>query len=236
MGTRTLGIRRLMTANQVVAYNVAKARALRGWTQEKAAEELAPYLGAKLSVASFSALERSAWNPSRIKVFSADELLALSRGFDLPIGFFFIPPPPAQDIGLQVPDGGVKGLDPIVMLDALLGATHNLAYLESELLDYSASIAPMPKSKKEKPSVSPADLTERLTPLMAMRAKTGLRSSFGDIGAARQVLERLAELLADLDEAAPGVMADEVAQPDPNTKAATGTGGATRQQAKTGGA
>jgi hypothetical protein len=40
--TRKLGIRRTMTPNQVVAYNVAKARALRGWTQEQAAEALAP--------------------------------------------------------------------------------------------------------------------------------------------------------------------------------------------------
>jgi hypothetical protein len=45
MGTRKMGIRRLMTSNQVVAYNVAKAWAIRGWTQEQAAEELAPYLG-----------------------------------------------------------------------------------------------------------------------------------------------------------------------------------------------
>ena len=35
--------------------------------RSQAAEELAPYLGAKLSGASFSALERSAWNPNRIK-------------------------------------------------------------------------------------------------------------------------------------------------------------------------
>ena len=65
---RKLGLRRTMTPNQIVAYNVAKARELRGWTQEQAAEALAPYLGAKLSGASFSALERkppSADEPSR---------------------------------------------------------------------------------------------------------------------------------------------------------------------------
>src|SRR2546430_1222963 len=59
---RKLGLRRTMTPNQIVAYNVAKARELRGWTQEQAAEALAPYLGAKLSVGSFSALGRSASN------------------------------------------------------------------------------------------------------------------------------------------------------------------------------
>src|SRR5207253_10675214 len=118
---RKLGIRRVMTPNQIVAYNVAKARELRGWTQEQAAEALAPYLGAKLSGPSFSALERSAVKVDRIKQFSADDLLALSRGFDLPIGYFFTPPPPASDAGLYAPDAGSKGLDPIVLLDAILG-------------------------------------------------------------------------------------------------------------------
>ncbi|MFN2503812.1 MAG: hypothetical protein ABR540_06200, partial [Acidimicrobiales bacterium] len=74
--SRPFGIRRVMTANQVVAYNVIKARALRGWTQEQAAETLAPYLGVKLSGPSFSALERSALKVDRIKQFSADDLLA----------------------------------------------------------------------------------------------------------------------------------------------------------------
>ncbi len=212
MATRKLGIRRVMSTNQIVAYNVAKARAIRGWTQEQAAEELAPYLGAKLSAASFSALERSAWNPNRVKQFSADELFALSRGFDLPIGFFFTPPPPAFDAGLYGPDAGMKGLDPIVLLDAILGTPENLGYWESELLDYSASIAPMPKSKKEKPSVSPSDLSERLTPFTAMRAKALLRSSFGDVGEAKDVLERLAEILRELDETASDGTADETAR------------------------
>src|SRR6516165_9810985 len=109
-------LRRTMSPNQIVAYNVAKARALRGWTQEQAADALVPYLGSKLSGASFSALERSAWSPSRVKQFSADELLALSRGFDLPIGYFFTPPPPAFDAGLHAADAGIRGLDPIVLL------------------------------------------------------------------------------------------------------------------------
>src|SRR5437899_649034 len=110
-----------MTPNQIVAYNVARARALRGWTQEHAADALAPYLGARLSVASFSALERSATSVNRIKVFSADELLALSRGFDLPIGYFFTPLPPAVDAGLYAPDAPFNGLDPTDLLNAMHG-------------------------------------------------------------------------------------------------------------------
>lgn len=215
MSTRKFGVRRTMSPNQIVAYNVAKARALRGWTQEEAAEALAPYWGARLSGASFSALERSAWNPSRIKVFSADELLALSRGFDLPIGFFFTPPPPAFDAGLHGPDAGMKGLDPIVLLNAVLGTPDNLGYWEAELLAYSASQAPMPKSKREKPSVSPSDLAERLAPLTTLRAKALLRETFGDVAAASEVLERLAEVLNELDD----TESNETGSTAPPTKA-----------------
>ena len=201
--TRKFGIRRTMTPNQVVAHNVARARALRGWTQEQAAEALAPYLGAKLSGPSFSALERSAVKVDRIKQFSADDLLALSRGFDLPIGFFFTPLPPATDAGLYAPDAGNKGLDPIVLLDAVLGTPDNLGYWADDLLAYSASHAPMPRSKREKPSVSPADLPERLTPLVELRAKALLRKALGDLDGGADLLERLAETIRALDETAP---------------------------------
>ncbi|MDQ6698435.1 MAG: helix-turn-helix transcriptional regulator [Actinomycetota bacterium] len=210
--TRKLGIRRTMTPNQVVAYNVVKARAIRGWTQEEAAEALAPYLGAKLSGPSFSALERSAVKVERIKQFSADDLLALSRGFDLPIGYFFTPPPPAADAGLFAPDAGVKGLDPIVLLDAILGTPDNLDHWADELLAYSASHAPMPRSKREKASVSPSDLADRLSPLIDMRAKALLRNALGDPDNASDLLERLAEALRAMNDTTPPEAADKPAR------------------------
>jgi len=203
---RKLGIRRVMTPNQIVAYNVAKARELRGWTQEQAAEALAPYLGAKLSGASFSSLERSAWSVDRIKQFSADDLLALSRGFDLPIGFFFTPPPPELDAALHAPDAPMPGLDPIVMLNAILGTPENLDYWRDELLAYASSTAPPPQTKREKPPVTPVDLPDRLDPIAALRAKALLRNSFGDLESAKAVLERLAELAGALDETTPNEM------------------------------
>jgi hypothetical protein len=229
MSTRKLGVRRVMTPNQIVAYNVAKARDLRGWTQEQAAEALAPYLGAKLSAASFSALERSAWKVDRIKQFSADELFALSRGFDLPVGFFFTPPPPEMDAGLHGPDAGWKGLDPIVLLDAVLGTPENLRHWDAQLLAYSASQAPMPRSKREKPSVSPKDLAERLEPLGGLRGKALLRQAFGDLEDAGEVLERLAEALRLLDEAASAGTADRTA-PNDRTRARAKKGAAASRQ------
>lgn len=220
--TRKFGVRRTMTPNQIVSYNLARARALRGWTQEEAAEALAPYLGARLSFASFSAMERSAHRVDRVKVFSADELLALSRAFGLPVGYFFTPPPPGEDVGLHAPDASVKGLDPIVMLDAVLGTPESLAPWREQLLAYSASVAPVPKSKREKPSVSPSDLPGRLQPLGAMRARAILERAFGDLQEAGDVLERLAEAVRLVDEAAPGGTADEPARPGSGRKGGRG--------------
>src|SRR4051794_2242108 len=85
------------TVNQVVASNVAKARLLRGWTQQQAIDALAPYLGTKMSTASFSAIERSV-DGGRVREFDADEIFAFARGFGLPIGWFFTPPSPMDEI------------------------------------------------------------------------------------------------------------------------------------------
>ncbi len=208
-------LRHQLSPNQVVAHNVAKARALRGWTQEQAADALAPYLGARLSGPSFSALERSAGSLKRIKQFSADDLFALSRAFDLPIGYFFTPPVPGDDLGLSAPDAPMNGHDPALLLDAILGRPDNLDEWERELLAYSASTAPEPRTKRTKPNASPPDLAERLSPITAMRAKALLRRSLGDLDGAGDLLERLAEVLRSLDDgAAAGTTEDDTASAD----------------------
>jgi transcriptional regulator with XRE-family HTH domain len=78
------------TVNQLVAHNLAKARRLRGWTQEQAAAELEPYLGVRWSKASFSAAERSA-TAERVRHFTADDIAAFAAAFRLPIAWFFLP-------------------------------------------------------------------------------------------------------------------------------------------------
>ena len=91
----------VLTGNQVVAHNLRMARLLRGWTQEEAAEKLEPYLGVRWSKASYSAAERSQEKESRIRNFSADELLAFSLAFKLPVTWFLLPPEP--DVRGRVP-------------------------------------------------------------------------------------------------------------------------------------
>lgn len=84
-----------ITPNQVVAFNLTEARRLRGWTQEQAATELEPYIGARWSKATFSSAERSI-DGRRVRQFTADEIVAFARCFGVPIGFFFMPPRPSQ--------------------------------------------------------------------------------------------------------------------------------------------
>lgn len=82
-----------LTPNQVVAGNLVRARHHRGWTQDEAAERLAPYIGTRWSKATFSAAERSA-DPeaTRIRQFTADDVVAFAQAFDLPVWSFFLPP------------------------------------------------------------------------------------------------------------------------------------------------
>jgi len=85
-----------LTPNQIVAWNLARARAMRGWTQEHAAEQLAPYVGERWSKATYSAAERSV-DGVRVRQFTADDLHAFSRAFELPITLFLTPPQWAPD-------------------------------------------------------------------------------------------------------------------------------------------
>ena len=78
--------------NQVVAYNFRRARELRGWTQDEAAMALEPLIGQRLPQASISAIER-AYEGDRRREFDAQEILAFALAFNLPLVWFFLPPP-----------------------------------------------------------------------------------------------------------------------------------------------
>lgn len=77
------------TINQVVAINLRLARELNKWTQAETCERLAPYLGERWSVATYSAAERSAQRTDRIRNFSANDIVAFAAAFGLPVQHFF---------------------------------------------------------------------------------------------------------------------------------------------------
>lgn len=67
-----------------------------------------------------SAVER-AIGDARLKQFSIDELVALARGFRLPVLWFLLPPSMEEDPGLSVPDGTSQGLEFTDYLKILFG-------------------------------------------------------------------------------------------------------------------
>jgi transcriptional regulator with XRE-family HTH domain len=210
MGKATEKLQKLLprtwTPNQVVAHNVTRARLLRGWTQEQAADELAPYLGARLSHASFSAIERSIAS-TRVKQFSADDLVALSRAFRVPLGWWFIPP---EEGAMHTPDHDHNGVDFSELVDVVLGTPESLPAWAEALNRWEAD---QPADHAGAPSV-----TARTSELAELRARSLVRETFGDLGNARDVLRGLADLLDQLDHetgnaAALGEDVANIAQP-----------------------
>ncbi len=223
---------RLLTANQIVAFNVAKARLLRGWTQEEAARALAPYLGKQLSTASFSAIERSV-DTGRVREFDADEILAFARAFGVPITWFFTPPSEFWDgLGVSTPDAGEDGLEPLVMLHAVLGTPETLADYKSYLLSWPDPRSRMrvhPDGTMENMGRLADDVYPMLDDLLRLRARRQLRDRFGNIDQARDVLNALRAVLDELDD--PSV--DEPATDEPAKKRRSG-GAATEGRAGAG--
>lgn len=190
------------TPNQIVAFNVAKARQLRGWTQEEAAKVLAPYLGTHLSTASFSAIERSV-DTGRVREFNADEIVALARGFKVPIGWFFTPPSTWESAWVATPDTGERGLDPEAMMDLVLGTPETLEDWRQYLLAWP-SHAPRyrhyPDGRMEFFHGVQGDVHPRLDEHLRLRFRTLLRHHFGSVEQADETFASFRAFLADLDD------------------------------------
>jgi transcriptional regulator with XRE-family HTH domain len=193
------------TPNQIVAHNIARARLLRGWTQDQAAEACEAYLGTRLSTASWSALERSV-DGTRIRNIDADELIAFARAFDLPVGFFLTPPSAWDGRVVNVPDAGADGLDPVELFDVVIGTPDNLAAWEEYLLTWphpGQRIRLHDDGTTENLGRIQDDVHPRLAALTTLRARMLLREQFGDLDAARQVLGTLRDVLDTLDQPEP---------------------------------
>ena len=79
------------TASQVVAHNLTRARELRGLTQAEIADRLSRFTGASWTATTVAQAEGSVAG-NRVRQFTANELVALARTFDLPVLYFFLPP------------------------------------------------------------------------------------------------------------------------------------------------
>lgn len=195
---------RAFTPNQVVAQRIALARQLRGWTQEEAADRLEPFLGMRWSAATFSIVERSI-DGKRIRQFSADELVALSRAFEVPIGWWFTPSW-GDDTALVLTPDEPDGLPAQVMVDVVMGDIDGFEAWANELLLWASNQRVIVETATGKivrqDSVSPR--TEPwLDDFARLRAEMAVAGQFGDLTAAKDGLTRVLGLLDELSKAAP---------------------------------
>ncbi len=181
-----------LTPNQVVAHNLTRAREWKGWTQDQAAEALAPYLGKRWSKASMSQAERSVAGRF-IRNFDADEIVALARGFGLPIGWFFMPPPPWSDqpgvpVTLSTPDAKRFGLALAELVDLVFGDDEGQALLALRLQGWLQQ--------------RPAQLSgaqERIASLVRRRVEAIARATLSELSEWQTTLRAMANHLEDLE-------------------------------------
>jgi transcriptional regulator with XRE-family HTH domain len=127
------------TASQVVAHNVTRARELRGLTQVEVAERLTRFTGSNWSQATVAQAEGSVGGV-RVRQFTANELVALSRTFDLPVLFFFLPPDDGS--GALRTEDAPQGVPWEYLVVLVLGHQANFASLADRLANWSQVLGP----------------------------------------------------------------------------------------------
>jgi hypothetical protein len=182
-----------LTPNQVVAYNLAQARLLKGWTQDQASEALEPFLGSRWSKANYSAAERSV-DGARIRNFDADEIVAFARAFELPVTWFFLPPPPWSSPGvpvkLRTPDAERFGAPLAVLTDLVFGDELQLAAMTLRLHVFLDELGPNPLSEAQ----------QRIADAVEARKAEVVRHALGDLQRWQTQLRALANHLEDLEQ------------------------------------
>lgn len=105
-----------VTLDELVSYNLRRAREMRGWTQAEAAERVSAHLGRVWSQQVYGDAERAYRNPKRVKVFTGEEMLALAQAFDLPIPWFYLPTTIETEVGARSGEGSISGRDLLWLL------------------------------------------------------------------------------------------------------------------------
>jgi len=181
-----------LSPNQVVAFNLAQARQFRGWTQQQAIDALEPHLGARWSVANYSAAERSV-DGGRVRNFDADEIVAFARTFQLPVTWFFMPPPPWASPGvpvkLRTPDAERFGQPLALLADLVFGTDLDVAQLTMRLHAFLEELGPNPLS----------DAQRQVVDAVAARKAALVEHAVGDLQQWQTQLRALANKLEDLE-------------------------------------
>ena len=192
-----------LTPNQVVGYNLTQAREGKGWTQDQLAEALEPYLGKRWSKASVSQAERSVAGKF-IRQFTADEIVAFARALDLPLGWFFLPPPPWADsatpVKLSTPDAKRFGTALAALVDLVFGDEHGQALLELRLRAFLDQLGTGPLSQRQ----------HAVKRLVGAKVDALVAHTRGDLQTWHTQLRAMANHIEDLHSRAKSALADNV--------------------------
>lgn len=134
--------------NAIVAYNVKAIRLVRRLTQDQVADRLAAFTGHRLPQASISQMER-AFDGVRRRLFDAHDLYLLSKVFEVPIVYFFLPPPTCLDRDVAHTGEAVTALP-----ETLFGTPTSLRAVDSRLIE----IAPRPDTASISARHEPRDI------------------------------------------------------------------------------
>jgi transcriptional regulator with XRE-family HTH domain len=212
------------SASQVVAHNLTKARELRGLTQAEVAERLSRFTGAPWSQTTVAQAEGSV-SGQRIRQFTANELVALARTFDLPVLFFFLPPD--DGAGRLVTDDAKGGLPWEYLLVVLLGHRGNFPVLADRTANWAELLASgidIPRSdalpeddailseiagSRRREPLLPEDVLAAVFHGLAARRMRGAPQPGDDAAAVAANLRGLADALTAFTNYRPGEFVDE---------------------------
>ena len=213
------------SASQVVAHNLTRARELRGITQTEVAERLARFTGANWSQATVAQAEGSVTG-NRVRQFTANELVALARTFDLPVLFFFLPPDDGD--GTLATDDSKAGLPWEYLLTLVLGHRGNFGILAERtarwehvlaqgldiprsdaLADPDAIIADIAGSLRRREPLLPEDVLAAVFHGLAARRMRGAHRPGDDVATFADNLRGLADALTAFNNYRPGAFVDK---------------------------
>ena len=220
---RNVAVRR-WTASQVVAHNLTRARELRGLTQTEIAERLSRFTGSNWSQATVAQAEGSVGG-HRVRQFTANELVALARTFDLPVLFFFLPPDDGE--GELATHDAQRGLPWEYLLLLALGHRGNFGVLAErsanwqhvlahgvdipagDSLEDGDRLAELAGALRHREPLLPEDVMAAVFHGLAARRMRGAPRPGDDVAAFAENLRGLADALVAFDNYRPGEFIDD---------------------------